>query len=178
MPDPIAFPVAERLRDCLCELLEESWPTKCCCIFYGTEVPWDDCSADGGREGMAWVRIADVYPTERFPQAVTTANPCGGLDGWAVVLELGVLRCAPTPSSSGRLPGCEANTAAAEKAAHDAHVMRRAVMCCDDWREPGQRFVMGRWQPVGGDGGCQGGVLQVTVHVTEMCVCTPPRGGG
>ena len=168
--DPISFPVAERLRDCLCNLLEDSLPTKCCCIWYGSEVPWDDCSAEGGREGQSWVRIVDVYPTDQFPRQATVSNRCGAHDGWAVVLELGVLRCAPAPAANGRLPGCDANTAAAEKAAHDAHLMRRAIMCCD-WREPDQTFLMGRWQPIGADGGCHGGVTQVTVHVEYPCLC-------
>lgn len=163
--DPIAFPVAERLRDCLCKMLEDSLPVKCCCVWYGSEVSWDDCTIENGREGMAWVRIDSVTPTDRFPNPAATLGPCGAMDGWSVVLELGVLRCAPGISGTGALPGCDDISSAAEKAAHDAHVMRQALLCCD-WREQGQRFIPGAWQPVGGDGGCHGGTMMVTVHAS------------
>ncbi|MDQ0376496.1 hypothetical protein [Amycolatopsis thermophila] len=167
--DPVAWPVAQRLLDCLCGILEDHRPVKCCCIFYGAEVPWDDCSADGGREGMAWVRITGVYPTDRFPAQAATATACGAQDGWVVTLELGAMRCAPALGPQGQLPGCDANTAAAEKAAQDAHAMRRALFCCDWLENSDQRFLVGPWTPASG-GGCQGGVMTVTVHV-NACVC-------
>lgn len=168
--DPVAWPLAERIRDCLCEMLEDSLPVKCCCIWYGDSVPWDDCSAEGDREGMAWVRIETDYATDNFPNPIVRPSPCGGMDGWTVQLELGVMRCAPTVNANGLLPDCEANTGAAWKAAHDKHLMRRVLMCCD-WRDNDQQFVIGQWRPQGGEGGCQGGVLPVTVHVPEACIC-------
>lgn len=168
--DPIAWPLAEALSDCLCILLEEEAPVRCCCVMFGADVAWDDCSCDGRRGGMAWVRIANVYPTATFPSPYTgQPGPCGGAyDGWAVTLELGILRCAPTIDERGRLPRCDQNWSAARRAAADAHLMRRAVMCCS-WAGD-RRYIVGSWEPLGPEGGCHGGVMTVTVN-SRACVC-------
>lgn len=171
LDDPVAWHLAEALTDCLCTILEAEAPVQCCCTQFGEAVAWDSCNCRNGRDGQAWVRVASMFPTATFPQPYTgNPGPCGGnYDGWAVQLELGVLRCAPSPDSRGRLPSCEQNTAAARRALADAHIMRRAVMCCD-WYGRDAKLIVGAWQPVGPDGGCHGGVLPVTVQ-SFACVC-------
>ncbi len=170
LDDPIAWPLAEALAQCLCSMLEAEAPVRCCCVLPGAEVAWDDCSCDGTRGGMAWVRIVNDYPTARFPQPYTgKSQPCGGAyDGWAGALDLGVLRCAPTVDARGRLPSCEQQHTAARRAAADKHIMRRAVSCCG-WAEDRQIIEHG-WQALGPEGGCHGGVLTVTVN-QHACVC-------
>ncbi|QYN17610.1 hypothetical protein [Amycolatopsis sp. DSM 110486] len=174
--DPIAWPIVNGLAECLCEILDKEAPVKCCCVQYGSEVSLDDCSREGDREGMAWARLVSVYPTRVFPQAdATRIGNCGGENGWAVMVELGVVRCAPSIDERGNLPKCWDITNAAEKAANDAHAMRRAIMCCgwgqnNDPLGDDPEYVIGAWHPLGGEGGCQGGTMTVTVHAWG-CVC-------
>src|SRR5690606_35524537 len=171
--DTIGFPLAERLAECLCGLLSERDPVACCCVEPGAEVAWDDCTG-----GQAWVRIVQEYPLgDRFPHPQNSASPCGGVGGWAVVLELGVLRCMPLPDGQGSLPSCQAEQDTAERIADDKHTMREAVFCCD-WRDtprdafasPEDGLIVGPWTPVGPEGGCVGGTMTVTVHATG-CIC-------
>lgn len=175
--DEIGFPLAARLAECLCGLLAERDPVACCCVQPGSEVAWDDCTG-----GQAWVRIVNEYHVgDRFPNPQNTASPCGGVGGWAVVLELGVLRCMPQPDSMANLPSCSAVQDVAYRIAADKQTMREAIYCCD-WREParntwqedGAGLVVGGWNPVGPEGGCVGGVMTVTVHATG-CICGERR---
>lgn len=168
--DPVAWPLAEALAQCLCRLLEDEAPVRCCCVLPGAEVAWDDCTCDGRRDGMAWVRIVQDYQTAEFPRPYNGhTGPCGGAyDGWAIILELGVLRCAPTVNERGRLPRCDQQHAAARRAQADKHIMRRAVACCG-WA--GERDVIENgWQALGPEGGCHGGILTVTVN-QQACIC-------
>lgn len=172
--DPVAWCVADRLAACLCaQLVETSAPVACCCLMPGSQVAWDDCE-----RGQAWVRVARVYRLGgTFPAAATASDDgnCGGLGGWAAVLELGVLRCMPQPDEGGALPSCDANRDVARLVLADAQAMRRAVRCCD-WRAgcvpPDARMLLGDWLPAGPEGGCVGGTTLVTVEVSA-CVCEP-----
>lgn len=180
MDDPIAYPLAKALSDCFCaELAVTSAPVGCCCLYPGQEIAWDSCDP-----GMAWVRVAQVYPVgSRFPVQDTglEVGPCGTTGGWAVVLELGALRCMPQPGNDGSLPPCGAVSDTARLVLADAHAMRRAVECCD-WRsaaggDPAAELVFGAWQPLGPQGACTGGMMQITVQ-TFGCICDPAPPGG
>lgn len=173
--DPIAWPLAERLAACLCDLLAAEAPVACCCVQPGRSVPWDDCTG-----GQAWVRIASQFATDTFPiPASRPPGPCGGLGGWAVVLELAVIRCMPTVSDAGVPPSCAAVNATARQVADDKHRMLRAIECCDWRRDPAlpptadvPAVIIGAWTPVA-EGDCTGGVWSVTVS-SEACVCNEP----
>jgi hypothetical protein len=170
--DPIAWCLADALRDCFCTALAEvSAPVGCCCLHPGAEVAWDSCDP-----GQAWVRVASIYPlAARFPQAADGVDPqpCGGTNGWGVVLELGAVRCMPTVSDAGELPSCEDVTAVTRLVLADAHAMRRAALCCR-WRETCTNrevdLLVGAWTPIGPQGVCVGGTLSVTVQAFG-CVC-------
>lgn len=176
--DPVAYCLAEQLRECLCtELDAVSAPVNCCCHLPGQVVVWDSCDP-----GQAWVRVVRVYMAGgRFPAAATPTDlgACGGQGGWAVTLELGVLRCMPQPDERGNLPSCEDYSAVARLVDADAHAMRRAVLCCD-WRgtclQGDGQMAVGEWLPLGPQGTCVGGTMTVTVEV-RACICdpTPPQ---
>lgn len=171
--DPIAWCLADALAACFCaELAATSAPVGCCCVYPGEQVAVDSC-----KPGMAWVRIARQYPVgDRFPVAASAPDPCGGANGWAVVLELAALRCMPGVSAQGKPPPCGAVTPVARLVAADAQAMRRAVLCCD-WRvtcggDPDVAVVVGAWEPLGPQGLCVGGAMSVTVQ-SNGCVCGP-----
>jgi hypothetical protein len=177
MDDPIAWCLADGLRACFCDQLAQvSAPVGCCCLWPGQEVAWDDCTP-----GQAWVRVVQVYPlSNRFPipDDGLGVGPCGSSGGWAVVLELGAIRCMPQPQSNGTLPRCQEYSDTARLVLADAHAMRRAVQCCD-WRSTctpnadlEEGLLFGAWQPVGPQGGCTGGVMSVTVQAYG-CICPP-----
>lgn len=171
--DPIAYRLAQELSTCFCnELAAVSAPVGCCCLWPGLEVAWDSCTP-----GQAWVRVAQVYPVgTRFPTPDTglDVGVCGALGGWAVVLELGALRCMPQPGDNGDLPSCTDYDDTERMVLADAHAMRRAVRCCD-WRanagaDPEAQVLFGSWQPVGPAGACTGGLMQITVQAYG-CLC-------
>lgn len=132
-------------------------------------VPWDTCcegTTVGGvpAHGGAWARIARIYPTGPFPVEAlrqrehTQRAGCGGED--AVLVELGVYRCAATLTDSGDPPAPEDVTADALVAASDAECLRLAP-CGLRWPH-----VVRAWEPLGPAGGCHGGQLMVNVALT------------
>jgi len=177
LDDPLAWCVASALKACFCaQLAEVSAPAGCCCLMPGQSVAWDSCDP-----GQAWVRVARVYQLgANFPQAAGLGDmgPCGGMGGWAVVLELGAVRCLPGVDEHGNLPTCGQYDDVARLVYADAHAMRRAVMCCD-WRSgcnlDDAQMIVGDWLPTGPQGNCTGGVLQVTVEV-HGCICPEHNG--
>lgn len=185
LTDPV-MPLAERLLDCLCALLEGTvgGPVCHCCIYPGKVVPVDYCcECPGAGEGQAWVRIDRIYPTSgRFPARATQAEPCGAGGGWAAELVMGVYRCVSTLDDQGNPPPCERIWADAEKLSSDATAMRIAAVCC--FPEEGVQSVPGEYEPLESEGGCGGGTMSVLVRFDECCpdLATlpgfePPPGG-
>lgn len=165
------MPLAERLLDCLCALLEGSvgGPVCHCCVYPGRQVPVDYCcDCPTGGEGQAWVRVERIYPTSgRFPARATRPEPCGGGGAWAVELVMGVYRCVATLDDAGNPPPCDRIFADAEKLLSDAAVMRAAASCCFPTGET--ESVPGDYEPLDSDGGCGGGVMSLLVRFDECC---------
>lgn len=126
----------------------------------------DECCA-----GLAWVRIADIYPSwDSFPAQDNTWNPCGPL-AYAVVLEMGVSFCMPWSDSDDTLDGLEPPSTADWESAFTTQMlhqtlMRRAAACA--WTYT-QRRAVGGWTQLPVEGGCTGGKLTVTVSVMNPC---------
>lgn len=113
--------------------------------------------------GLAWVRLVSIYPSSDFPGADTEASNCGPR-GWAVVLEIGVARCAPTPDTT-RVPTAEEWTEITGKVMADAAAIRRTVLCFKTLPErEDTMWLVGGYTPLPTEGGCVGGSMQVTVH--------------
>lgn len=115
-------------------------------VLPGGLVPFDYCE-DGG---MAWARLAGISPVEQtdpFAQCFTE---------YEVVVELGVLRCAPTLHEDNTLPTMEEHVAAAMQQNADMGMMQNILTC---WTAPPSfsRMAIGTFTPVGPDGMCVGG---------------------
>lgn len=173
LSDPIGMPVAQELLGCFNSQLQQlPQPPKYIQLRLGQEVQpligenVDECCA-----GLAWVRIADIYPSwDNFPAPDNTWLPCGPL-AYAVVLEMGVAFCMPWSDSSqpfeNRDPPNGTDWAiAANKQMQHQTLMRRSAACC--WR-PTQRRAVGEWTPLPVEGGCTGGKMLVTVSVPAPC---------
>jgi hypothetical protein len=171
--DPIGTPVAKQLLVCLTEQLSQlPSPPKYVQLRVGQETGpligenIDECCA-----GLAWIRIANLYPSwDSFPAPDNTWLPCGPL-AYAVVLEMGVAFCMPWSDSDDSFENRDPpnttdwQTAFTTQMQHQT-LMRRAAACCF---LPTQRRAVGEWTPLPVEGGCTGGKLLVTVSVMAPC---------
>lgn len=168
MTSPVVDPVAQPILDALLLCLEEQVarvpvPPLAVCMRPGDRVDLliaqgrDECC-----EGLAWVRLAQIYPSSTFPDPDEGYVKCP--TGWGVVVELGVARCAPVGDES-HLPTCDAWTETVNHTTADAAALRRTLMCFRAL--PEHRFtlhVIGTWEPLSTEGGCVGGAMTVTVR--------------
>jgi hypothetical protein len=104
-----------------------------------------------------------------FPQQDEGPQAKGTL-AWAITLELGAVRCAPTPDENA-IPTAEEWDAVTQAVMDDAAAMRRALCCFID-AEPGRakRVLPGLWSPFSVQGGCVGGILPITIR-GPVCDC-------
>lgn len=171
--DPIATPVATALLACLTAQMNElpSPPSKIEMRAGAESGPLIGPNVDECCAGLAWVRVASVYPSwDSFPAPDTTWLPCGPL-AYAVVLEMGSAFCMPWANSDDSFenldPPSTADWAgAATTLMQHQTLMRRAAACCF---APTQRRAVGEWNPLSVEGGCLGGTLRVTVSVMAPC---------
>ena len=170
--DPLVMPLARELLDCLeIEVAKVADPPLHVGLRPGTVVDHlislndDECC-----EGLAWVRPAGFYPSSSTFPAQDEVPLKTGIRAWAVTLEMGVVRCAPTPGPSS-IPTTAQWDAVTQAVMDDAAAMRRALCCFIDAKQSRRgRTLAGLWQPLSVQGGCVGGVLPVTV-LGPACDC-------
>lgn len=174
MADTLILPMAERLLECLCAALIEHHEAadrpENCCIRVGESVSADASAyEDLCCSGLAWVRIDSIFASnDEFPNPDTQVPITGcGVSAWGVVLEMGVLRCAPT-GDINTIPTCNDWTALAVNVANDARAMRDAI-CCLTAQLDQQSVAIGSWQPLPTTGGCAGGAWQISVQIPNDC---------
>jgi hypothetical protein len=170
--DPLVMPLALELLECYeQELAKLADPPQNIGIRPGTTVDFlMSTSRDECCEGLGWVRPAGFYPNSAtFP--VQDSTPGKGTLGWAVTLEMGIARCAPTPDENS-IPSNDEWLAVTQAVMDGAAAMRRAICCFIDADRPNrlQRVLPGLWQPVQVEGGCVGGILPVTLR-GPACDC-------
>lgn len=171
--DPLVMPFAVELLACLeQEVQKVANPPLHIGLRPGTVVDHlmstteDECC-----EGLAWVRPAGFFPSSAVFPAQDESPPPKGISSWAVTLEMGVVRCAPTPEANA-IPSAEEWAATTQAVMDDAAAMRRALCCFIDLGYGRARKVLpGLWQPLSVQGGCVGGVLPVTVQ-GPACDCS------
>jgi hypothetical protein len=171
--DPIATPVANQLLACLTEQMNTlpSPPAKIQMRVGSETGPLIGPNVDECCAGLAWVRVANVYPSwDSFPGPDNTWLPCGPL-AYAVVLEMGTAFCMPWSDSEDTFdnldpPSTENWATAFTTSMQHQTLMRRAAACCF---LPTQRRAVGEWTPLSVEGGCTGGKLLVTVSVMAPC---------
>jgi hypothetical protein len=161
--DTTVYPTMVTLAGCLCtELAAAGGPTPCFCgLVPGGEVAID-CGCDDPQcngNGMAWVRLAQVFPSSQFPFPDSTAATCATT--LAYVLEVGVSRCVPVGDDAGNPPSLDEQLATVRLQTSDMQAMRRAIQCCVATKDTS--YVLGNYQPMNSSGGCGGGVWTVTI---------------
>lgn len=167
--DPIASPLAGDLLAALMAGYDAAEILMPCAVglISGGNLIADHCcaseSADGEPcEGQLTVRITNVYPTRDFPQPFLGGFPTCGM-GYAVEFEVAVLRCALVPDSQGVPPPMADELVVAERALGDAGLIRKVARTFA--RERDQAVAIGQYTPMGPDGGCVGGAVQITYLV-------------
>lgn len=146
----------DSLLSCLCSqvALTPGGATCFCGMVPGTQPPMEFCSpCDSDVCGMAWLRLARIFPSNRFPTPVLEANGCKA--PLAYEWQMGVWRCMPTMDTDGNPPGEAAQAMAAAVLIGDAQAMYQALVCCLD-KLP-RELAVGQYTPVGPFGGCGGG---------------------
>lgn len=177
--DPMVLPLAYELLGCLEQEVDKVTNPP----FYRGLRPGqvvDHLMSSNGQDeccqGLAWVRPVLFVPSSAtFPQQDEQPVP-GGTRSWAITLEMGVSRCAPTPNETSIPSSAEWNTVV-ETIMDDAAAMRRAICCFIDL-DPVKRkkFTLPlQWQPLDVEGGCVGGTLQVVVR-GPACDCSEAGG--
>ena len=172
-PADLVWPKLEELLSCLESKLSE-YQAEACRTFIapGSTPAWDVCcECEQDAEGMAWVQLNSVFPTDDFPDIQTDAMRCPP-SGYGAEVAVSILRCASVMDDHGRPPSSDRLTAEARKLARDRSIMLEAVRCCylQD-ADPGS-YVIGSWVPLGPDGGCVGGQFSLTIAV-DACRCPP-----
>lgn len=150
-----------RLRACLCEELATTLagPVCRCSLVHSESEVLDgcDCACDGGHTGRAVVRVVDI---ESFAlTSAATMNPCP--TGWLANLEINVSRC--VQDCTAELPPDESLEIETLHALSDYAAMKRAVLCCG--KQVKHKPEMHRWRPLGPDGCCYGGALELTARI-------------
>lgn len=120
-------------------------------------------------EGLSWVRMVRMYPSgqDRFPTPDGATTPCDVLR-WAVVFELGSVRCSPTPDAD-TLPSCDEWTDTTLNQYDDFAALRRAV-CCYAQSHTDRLTIISSGEPITTEGGCTGITLLVTISAPS-CDC-------
>jgi hypothetical protein len=116
--------------------------------------------------GQLWVRVADAYPSRRFPEPDAFPAPAEDL-AWAVMVEVGIVRPATMVREiDGKpvLPSMQEETDAAERTLIDAAMLRQALLVTYA-EEADVTVLLGRWVPLGPEGGVVGGAYTATIQV-------------
>lgn len=150
-----------RLRECLCtELADTLAGAVCRCSAVHSEVEVLDgcnCACPEQRTGRAVVRVVSI---ESFSlTSAATMNPCP--TGWLANVEINVSRC--VLDCKAEIPADETLELEALHALSDYAAMKRAVLCCG--QQGKYKPEMQRWRPLGPDGCCYGGALELTVRL-------------
>lgn len=160
--DWIAFPHPVGILDELKAVLEERIiPVPSCFmgVVPGVEVALDRIG-DDCENGMAYARVASVFPSANFPNQ----DP-GPTNVWlmASVIEVGIMRRYVIPEAGETVTQEEDYDAARLQMADMAAMMQAICTWCDKGDKP---VVLGQYQPYGPAGGIVGGSWTATIGAT------------
>lgn len=161
--DRAIWPVVEAMSVCLCTTLDEAGLGDLCyCGPFPGQQAYDQMGE--GTLGQAWVRVVRIFPSITFPTIEQTPRRSCGAE-LAVELELSVMRCAPMPTDSGRVPPTMSEQWDATRLQMaDMAAMQRAVQCC---YTDSDLVMLGNYTPSGPAGGVVGGAWQVFVSAAN-----------
>lgn len=171
--DPVAAPVLAGVLDAALALYDavadRGVPTPCAAgVLAGAAAAVDrGMDVADGCCGQLWVRLVNVYPTGAAFPAPDVAAHAGRDLSWAVVVEVGVVRPAPTVQETAEglvLPTMAEEQDAAALAATDSALIRQALLT--EYAQDGEvGIVLGAFVPFGPDGGVVGGATTATILV-------------
>lgn len=157
--------ILNNLQACFCAILAETvgGAPADCCVTAGQPIIADCCA------GFAWIRLVRSYQTHAFPAHANVPTNCM-LDQWAIVVEIGVARCAPASCDSIGNVCCEAQATANDILLSDFHAMRK-LFSCGCTGISAKEIVTGDWAPVGPEGGCLASKMTATILSSGNCDC-------
>jgi hypothetical protein len=117
------------------------------------------CDGDGPC-GMAWVRLAQAYPSVRVGEPDMEPGNCGSMLG--LDIEIGVLRCTPVDATDAEEEEVDALASSIE-ILDDMLALKHAIQCCTSL--PAKSMVLGSWTPMGPRDGFVGGAWALYVGV-------------
>jgi hypothetical protein len=176
LADDLVGPLLLGLRDCLADELVHTLSGRVVRAY----VPWDsgtpvmdgcDCRSTNG-QGDAWARFVRMDPQRSTLGSTGVGDPAGCPPTWVAVIELGVARCHPVPSSAAPLdPQLITDTALLRLS--DGRALRRVARCCRAL----DRFPtsVGSIVPLPPQGGCSGVVLTIQVEIAKTDKCRGER---
>jgi hypothetical protein len=158
-PVSVVQVAAEALAACLCEALADG-PELCFCgILPGAAIPIDVGFGTGACGGMAYVRVAAIYPSAQV--GVANLEPANCDWGTGFDLEMGVYRPFPI-NADGSSPDPDVQLEMTRWQMWDAQQMRKALCC--DWL-PKMDYVVGQYAPAGPAGGVLGGIIPISAII-------------
>jgi hypothetical protein len=172
-PDPLVMPLARELLECFeQEILKVTTSPLYIGLRSGSVVDIQLSGIeDEGCSGLAWVRPVSFYPSSGVFPAQDEGPLPKGTGAWAVTLEMGAVRCVPTPDANSIITNDQWDVLT-QAVMDDAAAMRRALCCFADLAPRRlKQMIPGIWQPLSVEGGATGGVLSVTV-LGPACDCS------
>lgn len=162
--NPVFNRVGE-LAECLCAQIADpvnGVPDVCFCGIVPGEQAIGNYAGDCKTKcGMAWVRLAGLYPMASIGVIDPSPGNCGA--GLGIDVELGILRCISVGDESGNLPSPVELLESTQLQIADALVMHKAIRCCD--AIPSKEAIIANYTPTGPLGGLVGGTLVVSMGV-------------
>ena len=121
-------------------------------------------------DGLGWVRIGNTYPSSTFPEPDTDGIHCFPT-GWALELEVGLLRCY-VPAGQEHMATCEQHT---DNAIADAMAIRilPEVACCFgrefERQRPGRPWFVQGITVNGPRGNCIDRTMNILISTPKCC---------
>jgi hypothetical protein len=142
-------------------------------VSTGQETPTADAC-----EGLIWVRVGTVFPTDGSGAMFASARPSWDVPAWCFPVEVGVLWCHQniTPDGSWIDPAQEHEFAARD----GAYRMALLDAVAFRWRpttpaDPLYPLVLGQsllpWTPIGPQGNYSGGIVVTQVITSALGLC-------
>lgn len=159
--------IAQALLTCACSALgaqDPPWEGECCVVQ--NEPEYDSCcNDDNGVGGQLWVKWLRTYPTSVLPAEDPTADITRCNLQWAVLFEVGVVRCVCWDMCDCALKGENA-----AKVMKDAQALLNGLVCC--FAQGGCTGLQGRvitQESIDMETGCAGSKITLAVAAGTCC---------
>lgn len=148
------------LAACLCaQITVDGSPEPCWCGVMPGQAALFEPLGDHCEGGMAWVRLANAYPSVAVGQADTSLANCGS--GTGIDVEVGIVRVIEIDEDA---LDEAANLAIVEQQIKDMTTMRKAIQCCGAISP--RDVILGSYTPYGPLGAVVGGTWTVYIGIT------------